>query len=127
MNNKENPSVREMLAEQLKAGGYNGLFDGFECVCSVDDNFMVCMDADNIPSCKAGYKVYCENDCDQDVDDHYHIQLDKPKKEDGKMSEQKANGVGVDSECTEHKWGHPLNPDVVQCLMCGEKKPEGEG
>lgn len=51
----ENPTVRQIVAEYLKANGYDGLFDGFGCGCGVDD-LMLCMN-EICMDCRAGYRT----------------------------------------------------------------------
>lgn len=54
-------TVREILQEYLKANGYDGLCDGWDCDCKID-NLLECGSA--IPECKPGVlKQYTKERC----------------------------------------------------------------
>lgn len=86
--------LREIVAEGLKAKGFDGLYDSdAECGCLIE-NLMSC-DEPNV-HCEAGYKRPCDGkgeNCDGDCD--FHIGPDKAEHipEAGKMvdSEGRAN------------------------------------
>ncbi len=45
-------NVKEIVIEYLKSHGYDGLYDGYDCGCKVDD----LMPCDSCPDlCEAGY------------------------------------------------------------------------
>ena len=73
-----NPTVKEMVAAQLKAGGFDGIDSGGGCSCELG-NLMPCSVA-NEP-CTAGYKARCvrEPDCHSCADHGWHIQAEKPR------------------------------------------------
>jgi len=57
-------TVRAIVAEYLKAHGYDGLYDaGGECGCENDD-LMPCCGAwggsGNVPACQPGYRTICD-------------------------------------------------------------------
>ena len=55
-----NPTLRELVIAGLRAGGYDGLTNEYDCGCCLDD-FMPCM-CEGIAACVAGYKHVCAPD-----------------------------------------------------------------
>ena len=77
-------NVREIVAEWLKANGFDGLY-GYDCGCTVDD-LMPCS-SEGLERCEAGYKTKCDPEhCAADGDCDFHIgpAPEKPEKESGK-------------------------------------------
>lgn len=75
-----NPSIHQMIATYLEEHGFNGLTDGYECGCEAKD--LCPCDEPNVHECKAGYKVACTPECDEDheyIEGGWHIQLVKPQ------------------------------------------------
>lgn len=70
----KHPNVLDMVAEALKAKGFDGLHYEGECGCSVDD-LAPCGQIDS--HCEAGYKVIAPSGKDYDF---YicHDRMDKP-------------------------------------------------
>lgn len=57
------PSVKEIVADYLKANGYDGIFnETAHCACDLDD-LMPCWH-NNADECEPGYKVKCGG-CDE--------------------------------------------------------------
>lgn len=57
-------SVREIVAEYLKANGFDGLFsDGGDCACELSDLMPCGRDWDCTSDCEAGYRVPCPPAC----------------------------------------------------------------
>jgi hypothetical protein len=76
-----NPSVREMVANRLKADGFDGLRGGSTCECLLGEEFMECDDFE-VQYCQAGYNVKCtSSSCMYEPKDHSHIQLKKTEEE----------------------------------------------
>ena len=59
-------NIREIVAEWLKANGYDGLAGGNDCGCDLDD-LMPCNEI--WEDCVAGHKVPC--DCEGDCEMNY--------------------------------------------------------
>jgi len=57
-------TVRAIVAEYLKAHGYDGLYDaGGECGCENDDLMPCCgvwSGSGNVPACQPGYRTACD-------------------------------------------------------------------
>ena len=62
-NTVEAPTVKAIVAEYLKAHGYDGLYDD-DCGCLLGDDFMPC-GLERIDGCLPGYKQApdCCGDC----------------------------------------------------------------
>ena len=70
--------VRAIVAEWLKANGYDGLYTD-NCGCEVDD-LMPCAN-DGSANCRAGYKIPCRPEtCPADGDCPWHIGPKKQQK-----------------------------------------------
>jgi len=60
-------TAKDIIIKYLKENGYDGLCDGDQCGCGINDTFPCdCIDGDN---CQPAYKRYCINcdfndDCD---------------------------------------------------------------
>lgn len=54
-------NIKEIVADYLKANGYDGLHYEDDCSCDLDD-LMPCQCA-NETYCKPGYKVVCNSGC----------------------------------------------------------------
>ena len=64
-------TVEEIVAEYLKANGYDGLYEDGECSCQIGD---IAPCDESFGDCKAGYKVPgCTDDCSSGCE--YHIGL----------------------------------------------------
>lgn len=75
-------NVKEIVADWLKAAGYDGLWneDG-ECGCAVGDDFMPC-GCESVTECVGGFKIKCNPEtCAADGDCKYHIGPEKDKEE----------------------------------------------
>ena len=53
----EAPTVKAIVAEYLKAHGYDGLYDD-DCGCLLEDDLMTCS-RDGLDACQPGYKQAC--------------------------------------------------------------------
>ena len=73
-------SVREIVIEHLKAGGFDGLWSSrWDCGCELSD-LMPC-EQDCLPGCEPGHKIPCDQDsCPADGDCEWHI---GPRPEEG--------------------------------------------
>ena len=76
-----NLDVGDIIIKYLQDNGYDGLvYPDNECGCSLDD--LCPCDCLNT-SCKAGYKVKCDDSCEHEHStfggSDWHMQLDKPE------------------------------------------------
>lgn len=73
-------NIRDIIKEYLKAQGFDGLYNEFECGCEIKD-LMPCSEPD--VNCSPGYKKSCcGEDCIYgDQDTAWHIVAEKPEPE----------------------------------------------
>lgn len=72
MKEQGNPILSQIVADALKAQGYDGLFNPDSgCACEFDD-FMPC--AEPSPECEAGYRGPCPDNCGEH---DFHIFIEK--------------------------------------------------
>jgi len=66
-------NVKDIVREYLKANGYDGLWNEWDCGCHLGDLFPC---TDMMGHCEPGYKTEgCSEDCGEDCE--YHISRDK--------------------------------------------------
>lgn len=72
-----NPTIKEIVAQYLKANGYDGLYNECgECACLIGD-LAPCGEMSG--ECVSGYKAKCDDDgCGCCTDNGWHIQAEKP-------------------------------------------------
>ena len=62
-------TVKQIVEKYLSVNGYDGLTNGFECCCDLND-LIPCNG--EINECEVGYKSPCLPDCDKSLE-HFHI------------------------------------------------------
>jgi hypothetical protein len=66
-------NVLEIIAEYLKANGYDGLMNENDCACELDD-LIPC--GEDFSTCEPGYKIPCPKSCGEH---EFHITNFKPE------------------------------------------------
>lgn len=67
-------TVLEIIVDYLKANGYDGLMNEYDCACSLDD-LQPC--GEDFSTCEPGWKIPCPRRCGEH---DFHITTRKPKR-----------------------------------------------